>query len=170
MFEAHQRLPARLANDQVSSITCSTVQLLIPPPLPSLSLSLSVLSWHLSRPLSLLSHLLLNLRYCIFYFLMRCARIPITELSNSKTAQDSGHHISMWNEPHRMNYSTLSAHTNSGHSCAVWMYICKCTCDQTTLLCWWQPDNAVASVTFERAVGTFSDATNAFATSGFLQQ
>lgn len=135
-----------------------------------LSLSLSVLSWHLSRPLSLPSYLLLNLRSDIFYSLMRCARIPITELSNSKTAQDSGHHIFMWNEPHRINYSSLSARTNSAHSCAVWMYICKCACDQTTLVWGWQPDNMVASVTFERAVGAFSDAIHAFVTSRFLQQ
>lgn len=43
----------------------------------------------------------------------RCGLMPITLLSDRKTAQDSGHHIFMWNEAHHINYSPLSAHTNT---------------------------------------------------------
>lgn len=112
-----KRLPARLANDQVSSITCATNQPLIPSPFFSLCPSVPLsLSWHLSHPLSLLllfPLFLPILLYYIFSSLMRCGRIPITKLSDRNTAQDSGHRIFMWNETHNINYSFLSAHTNT---------------------------------------------------------
>lgn len=61
--------------------------------------------------------------------------MPITLLSDRKTAQDSGHHIFMWNEARNINYSPLSTHTNTACLSVNIQYACKCMCDQTTLLC-----------------------------------
>ncbi len=73
--------------------------------------------------------------------------MPITLLSDRKTAQDSEHHIFMWNEAHNINYSPLSTHTNTACLRVYMQYSMRVHMQMHTC-----PDSSAA--TFKRVVCT----------------
>lgn len=97
MCEAHQRLPARLPNDQVLSMSCATSKPLVPFPFFPFLLSLQSVTISPSF-LFLLFSLRAFFNITFLSAFKRCAWMPTILLAARKKTRVSGHHKFMWNE------------------------------------------------------------------------
>lgn len=92
MCEAHQRLPARLPNDQVLSVSCATSKPLVPFPFFSFPAIPSFCHYLSPSFLFLLFSLPAFFNITFLSAFKRCAWMPITLLAARKTTWVSGHH------------------------------------------------------------------------------